>query len=261
MSTLNSAPEGRARNWLVARGMTLIAADRPHGDRIRYRAGCRCTECRRANTQYEIARAAARRAGDWNGIVSAEKARAHIEQLSLAGVGYRQVADASGVPISIVQGIKRGNRTRCRALTERAILAVTPQATADGALVDARPTWKLLNELVRTGYTKSKLAAELGLQAPALQIGRRQCTLRNAYDVQRLYERLRRVPHGPTTRLIAELRSEGYRQARIEQLVREFAARHGLPAPDLTVHAAGFIDASTADLVRRLHAELLEVPV
>ena len=73
---------------LAARGLkpaAVLAQQRPHGDRLKYVGGCRCAECRKANTEYEKARAKARRAGDWNGIVSAKKARQHILQLRLAG--------------------------------------------------------------------------------------------------------------------------------------------------------------------------------
>ncbi len=47
---------------------------------------------------------------------------------------------------------------------------------------------------VLTGYTKAHLARELGYQVPALQLRRDRVTARNAYDVQQLHQRLRRVP-------------------------------------------------------------------
>lgn len=61
---------------LAARGLKPIAqlaANRDHGDRVRYLAGCRCTDCRRANSAYESARQKARAAGDWNGFVLATR--------------------------------------------------------------------------------------------------------------------------------------------------------------------------------------------
>jgi hypothetical protein len=257
---LTSGDEGRAPTLRGLRPLSELAANRPHGDRLRYMAGCHCAECRRANCDYEKQRVAARAAGDWNGIVPAQRARAHLLELRAAGVGRRQVADASGVGEVIVANIGIGSRLNIRARTERAILAVTAKAVADGALVDARPTWKRLNQLLAWGYTKAHLARELGYERAAIQIGRKQCTARNAYDVERVHERLRRVPHKATARLLADLSSEGYRQSQIDRLLADLAAREGRPAPDLTVHAGRFVDAVAADLVRRLHGQLLEVP-
>jgi len=247
---------------LRARGLrpaAELAAQRAHGDRLRYLAGCRCADCRRANTQYESVRAAARKAGDWNGIVPALRAQAHIAALSKAGVGRRQVADAAGVSESVIGMIIGGTRKNIRARAERAILAVTPQAAADRALIDAAPTWKLIDALLSWGYTKAHLARELGYERAALQLNRNQCTARNAHEVQKLHARLRRVPYEKTARLIADLRDEGYRQQRIEEMVLELAARDGQPAPDLTVHR-GFISAAAAALFQRLHEEVMEVP-
>lgn len=129
------------------RPVAELAADRPHGDRLRYMAGCRCKECRAANTAYETQRALARKAGDWNGVVSAARARSHIAVLSAA----------------------------------------------------------------------------------------------------------------PTSRVISDLREEGYRLDRIHTMAADLAKRDGLPVPDLQIHGQ-HISAAGADLLARLHLELTEVP-
>lgn len=241
------------------RPVAALAADRPHGDRLRYMAGCRCKECRGANTAYEKQRAIARKAGDWNGFVGAARARSHLAVLSAAGVGRRQVADASGVADSILFKIISGDRAQIRARTERSILAVTQAAAADRALIDAGPTWVLLDELLATGYTKTQLAHELGYKTHALQIGQHQVTVRNAFDVQRLHQRLRRVPAAKAEQAILELREEGYRLDRIHAMAADLAKRDGMPVPDFQIHGQ-FIHAAGADLIARLHAELTEVP-
>lgn len=247
----------RARSTLATlRPASELGANKPHGDRLRYMAGCRCTECRRANTQYAIAREAARKAGDWNGFVSADRARAHLEVLSAADIGRRQVADAAGVAQVIVAAIRRGERTKIRARTERAILSVTPAAAADCARIDAAPTWKLIDDLLATGYTKKRIALELGYTTPAIQFRKDKVLARNAYAVQRLHERLRRVPAAPALKLVADLREEGYSPYRIEALVAQLAARLGRPVPDMQVHGE-FISSHAADLLQRLHAEQL----
>jgi hypothetical protein len=107
---------------LASRGLRPVAelaADRPHGHRLRYLAGCRCFHCRRANSDYERERAAARAAGDWNGIVDAAPARRHILALSRRGVGRRMVAAASDVGLSVIADIRTGRKMRIRARTER----------------------------------------------------------------------------------------------------------------------------------------------
>lgn len=232
-----------------------LAASRPHGDRLRYLAGCRCADCRRANTQYETARARARKSGDWNGYVPAGATREHLTKLSAAGVGYKQAADAAKVSASIVAKILCGERRQVRARTERSILAVTTAVAADHALVDAAPSWKLIEQLLAQGFTKAHLARELGYERPAIQLGRTQCTVRNAYDVQQLHDRIRRVPAKGFERLVTLLREEGYRQERIEAMARDLAIRLGQPEPDLQVYE-GFVSARAENLLARLHAEL-----
>jgi hypothetical protein len=177
-----------------------------------------------------------------------------VLELSAAHVGRRQVADASGVAESIIVKIANGDRLNIRARTERSILAVTKDAVADHALVAAGPTWKLLNELLATGYSKVRLARELGNDR-ALQIGRSQVTVRTAFEVKKLHKRLRRVPAKATLKRIAALRDEGYRPSRINAMAADLARLAGNPAPDLTVYGE-WISAGAADLIEQLHANL-----
>lgn len=182
---------------LAARGLkpvALLAANREHGDRLRYMAGCRCDMCRRANTDYEKARAIARKSGDWNGNVSARKARKHLLELSRQGVGRRAVQAVTDIADSILSGIRSGEKKKIRARTERLILAVTKEQAADRALIPAGPTWELIYKLLDKGYTKTWIAAALGSesQTPALQLNDEQVTVRNAYEVRKLFERCER---------------------------------------------------------------------
>lgn len=100
-----------------------LAADKPHGTRLRYIGGCKCFQCRRANSDYERDRKAARLAGDWNGFVPADRARAHLMSLSRSGVGKRAVQAASDVCMTVLQDIRTGKKAQIRARTERRILA------------------------------------------------------------------------------------------------------------------------------------------
>lgn len=181
---------GKCKAAARLRAVKAHAASLPHGMRARYAAGCRCEECRKANSAYENARQKARRQGGWNGLVDAAKARAHLRKLSRIGVGKNAVAAASDVARVILQDVRAGRRTKIRASTERRILAVTSAMASDRALVSAARTWRLLDELVDEGFTKTQLAAKLGYSRPALQIGRRQVTVRNAARVERLHREL-----------------------------------------------------------------------
>lgn len=167
-----------------------LAAHKPHGTRIKYLAGCRCDDCRQANCAYAKERARAIRAGEWNGFVSAAKARRHIHKLSALGVGKRSIATCTDIATSIIDGIKNGTRKKIRARTEKLILAVTKDMLPQSALIDAAPTWVLINQLLAEGYTKSELALSLGYKSPALQIKKNMVTTRIAEAVKRLHRNL-----------------------------------------------------------------------
>jgi hypothetical protein len=169
------------------RSETDLAADKPHGTRIKYMGGCKCVPCRAANSRYETERAAARKAGLSNGIVSSKKARRHILMLAGIGVGYKAVADACDVGKTIVLTIRTGERQRIRQETERRILSVTKDACADGALVDADPTWKRIAELQDEGFTKSELARRLGYRSRGLQFKHTEVLASTASKIERFY--------------------------------------------------------------------------
>lgn len=180
------------RSTLEARGLkpiTELARQRPHGDRLRYMAGCRCPACRGANTAYERMRARARKAGQGNPLVPADEARAHLNALSAAGVGRNTVAQVTDISTAIVQMIAAGTRERIRAATARKILAVTPDCRADGAHIDAGPTWALIGALLKAGDTKLSIARGIGQKGSGLQLSRELVTVRNAEKVRRHHDR------------------------------------------------------------------------
>jgi hypothetical protein len=172
------------------RPAAVLAEQKPHGTRIKYMGGCRCADCRGANASNERVRAQARKNGDWNGIVSAAPARAHIKKLARLGLGRRAVALVSDVRDKTIQEIKLGRKTRIRARSARRILDVTPDMHCDKALVPAQRTWSLIRRLLDEGYTRARLAKLLGYTTRALQIHKSHVTARNALRVEQLYERL-----------------------------------------------------------------------
>lgn len=151
--------------------LKLSASRREHGTRARYVSGCKCMICRAANSRYQCERDRARREeGDTRELVPASMAVAHLRKLSNAGVGYKAVAEAAGLAPSTLGAILFGQRKQIRANHERAILGVTQAAVADGALIDAGPTWRRIKALLKRGYTKSSLARIFGYKSPSLQI-------------------------------------------------------------------------------------------
>lgn len=135
-------------------------------------------------------RAAERKAGRSNGLVSALPAKRHLARLNKAGVGLRAVAASVDVARSILQKIKSGSKQQIRANTERKILSVTRDAFSGGAQVPASSTNRQLISLLNEGFTKRRLAKELGYKGPALQLGTLpKITGRNAVRVDHLYRR------------------------------------------------------------------------
>lgn len=178
---------------LASRGLkpiSVLAVNRPHGDRLRYMAGCRCTECRRANSRYECDRLKARKNGDWNGLVPADTERRHILKLSRRGIGRRAVSIAADVSENLICAIKSKRKKQIRARSERRILSVTNADACDHSFVPARRTWKLLRMLKIEGYKTAQLARQLGYVHPAIQFRKTRVLVRTAFRVDRLYRQL-----------------------------------------------------------------------
>lgn len=187
----NTGSQAERRRHFDKSAIAELAASRPHGDRLRYMAGCHCFKCRRANSDYERMRQAARLAGDWNGIVPAATARIHLVKLARAGVGRRAVGAVTDVSDSVLHEIRHRRRLHIRARTERKILAVTPAlGRADHAKVPARKAWRLIGQLIEEGFTKAGLAKQLGYRSPALQLQCHRITVRNEQRVIALHRRL-----------------------------------------------------------------------
>jgi hypothetical protein len=169
-----------------------LAADKPHGNRIRYMSGCRCVPCRAANSNYETTRAAARKRGEWNGVVSANRARRHLLLLSRREIGRDTVADITGIAPSTLDLIRRGKRKNLRAMNEKKILAIELDSIVNDAMrIPATKTWEQIRWLLANGFTKGSLALRLGYKTRALQLNRKKITAKNAMRVELLYNQLR----------------------------------------------------------------------
>lgn len=172
------------------RSAAELGATKPHGVRIRYMAGCRCQACRKANSSYESERQKARRAGDWNGIVSAAEARAHMLKLRREGVGRRAVQACTDISDTVLQEIASGKKAQIRARTARLIMRVTKKQAADHALISARRSHRLIGLLLEEMYTEEFIAGRLGYKTGRLQFNAEKITVVNAARIERLYREL-----------------------------------------------------------------------
>jgi hypothetical protein len=167
---------------------------RQHGHYLTYlRQSCRCRPCLDAWAAYSRERRRKRALGEYSH-VSAEPSRRHILRLSRAGVGEKSLAAASGVGRSAIRRIRCGAQLTVTPRTESRLLAVTKEAYGDGANLPAGPTLRLIERLLKEGFTKVELAKRISPRTsvkPALNIGKSgRVKARTAMQVERFYNRL-----------------------------------------------------------------------
>jgi hypothetical protein len=107
-------------------------------------------------------------------------------------VGYKTAADAASIARSTVAKVLSGERQRLRAQGAKRLLALTPAARADHSLVSGSYTWRLIEWLLEEGFTKARIARELGRKSPALQIRRNFVLARTQLSVEQLWRRYTR---------------------------------------------------------------------
>ena len=223
-----AARRGRARDAAVDRTPKPCLHKRTthaHGTYSCYVLdGCRCAPCSKANSTYERTRVRQQAYGRWDGLVDAEPAREHLQQLRAAGMGIRTIAKrldlAESTLAKIVYGDPRRGAPpsrRVKPSTLAAILAVTPDP-ADGACVDGTGTRRRLQALVATGWSQSRLARMLGWTVANLgRLVHRdgQVTHATARAVAALYDQHWQGPPEPADRWEATAITRAQQTARI----------------------------------------------
>lgn len=184
--------------------------ERPHGY-ARYKLdGCRCYTCGWAGAAYRDAREQAIRRGTWQPFVDATPAREHLHQLVLAGIGSRGIATLAGLDRKTIRALLNGRTdhgtpppTQIRPATAAAILNVelTLDVLPGHLLVDATGTVRRLQALVRRGWPKARIAAQLGMTLSNFisLLDRDRVTAATARAVAELYPRLENtdpIAHG-----------------------------------------------------------------
>lgn len=198
---------------------------RQHGTRAKYvHDKCRCEECTVANRTYarELDRKERRvRYGIEEAspaYIDASEARKHLLWLSSVGVGKRRVSQLTGISASAIDKLRQGNRTKCRQSTADKILAVGRSKAADGAYVDAKATWRRIDDLLANGWTKTAIARAIGSKAkvPALQLSRSRVSAKHARAIEQLHETA-------LVRVLQDRRLKAERRSYYRQLEREAA--------------------------------------
>lgn len=174
----------------------------------------------RPPTGKEYARVSRLRAyGQWAPFVDAGPARAHVQALAQAGIGWKRAAALAGVSKGTMRKLVQGGSggrpasTRIRPETATAILAVRPAARnlAAATLVDAAGTHRRLQALVAIGWSQAKLGARLGVSAAnfSAMMRRGQVTAGTARAAAGLYDQLwnRQPPEGGRWEAIAASRA------------------------------------------------------
>lgn len=123
--------------------------------------GCRCAECRAANSTYAKRRRRQVGYGRWAPLVDAEPSRRHIEMLKASGVGTRRLEETTGVSRSALRKISLGTTKRVTRETAAAILA-TPPRPAPGSTISGMGAARRLQALAAAGWSCSELARRLG---------------------------------------------------------------------------------------------------
>lgn len=165
------------------------------GTRTRYVIGCRCEPCTVANRVYarELGRHHRRVT---HGIeqpvqrfVDATEAREHLLWLRSFGVGKRTVHKLTGIGITTLWEITRGDTLKVHPDTETKILDLWRDTRNDAMVVAAEPTWKRIAWLQQQGWSKARIARELGL-GRTLQIRTERITHRTEQRVEDLVRRV-----------------------------------------------------------------------
>lgn len=175
-------------------------AERQHGSHAKYAVDrCRCDQCRRAQREYNRnrVRAIARPDEVWCPYVDAGPAREHVEWLASCGVGLKTLAKLGGIPHGTLSKLIYGDpqrgmqpSLRIRPATAQKILAVMPAMATGAQKIPAGPTWRLLDELIGRGWSRSELNRRLGHQGPGLQIRQTLVRASTARAVERLHAAL-----------------------------------------------------------------------
>lgn len=196
--------------------MTAPAREREHGY-ARYKLdGCRCTVCKAARSVYDKRVTMARTAGTWRPWTEADRTREHLLALSAAGIGYRRVANLTGIGKTAVRLICEGRREKIRPDTEAKILALPlgPATLAPSALIPTVGVRRRVQALACIGWSVSDQARRIGMAPTNLPTVIRRTRVERRTDdaVRRLYDDLSMSP-APAGYSATRARNDAFRRS------------------------------------------------
>lgn len=163
-----------------------------HGTRTHYVKGCRCEPCTAANREYARNRDRKQRRIRYGieqptiKFVDASETRQHLLWLRSFGVGRRTVSERTGIGQTALWEIVRGDTRKVHVETERKILNLLRDTRNGAMLVDASLTQKRIAWLQRQGWSKARIARELGYVKPTIQFRGDRITYRNEQRIEQL---------------------------------------------------------------------------
>jgi hypothetical protein len=128
---------------------------------------------------------------EWSGeLIATDEVLEHLAVLKREGLGLKTVARISGVSRNVVVRIAQGEIRRTRRSTAGKLLAVIPSDAVGRQLIDAAPTWNLIECLLAGGWTRTSIARTLGstTKTPTLQLRQDRVYGRTARRVEQLHE-------------------------------------------------------------------------
>jgi hypothetical protein len=158
---------------LDLRSAQQLAQGKPHGHKMRYMAGCRCSRCRAGNAAYERQLAEKRRLLGPNDLVSTDRVRAHLKFLQGFGMGHKTVAKHAGVGKTALAAILWYGKQQMRRRSEARVLQVEPtiDRLPKNTKIPAAETAAKIEQLVAWGYPKLLINRDgLGLESGGMQI-------------------------------------------------------------------------------------------
>lgn len=140
---------------------------------------CRCTECRAMQTARARQRNKLKAYGRFDtGLVDAQPVRDHVAMLQASGMGWKRIAEVSGVGKTAVSQLIYGRKGSNKDPRKGEVLkrfgrdkaeklfAVQPEISLlrDGALIDSTGFRRRVQALVALGWSLSKIASRLGME-------------------------------------------------------------------------------------------------
>jgi hypothetical protein len=166
------------------------------GTRSKYVRGCRCEPCTVANRYYARNLDRHHRRVT-HGIeepvvrfVDATEAREHLLWLRSFGVGKRTVNKLTGIGVTTLWEITKGETLKVHPDTETKILDLWRDTRNNAMIVDASQTWKRITWLQQQGWSKARIARELGCSRPALQLRKDRVTYATEQRIEHLVRRV-----------------------------------------------------------------------